>query len=114
MSRSSPKVSTKWGTVTSSASTEIQQFRLKYSDGGIVSSGASYQPVHSQCSSRRYMNHGAHEQLPSRRATLRLEKRSSTPPPHRHAVTNWIPNGWLKVCHNISRSSTSNPKSGVR
>src|SRR6516165_7932382 len=113
MSRSSPKVSTKWGTVTSSASTEVQQLRLKYSDGGIVSSGASYQPVHSQCSSRRYMNQGAHEQLPSNRATLRFGKRSSTPPPQRQAVTNWIPSGWLNVCHSISWSNTSSPKSGV-
>ena len=40
-------------TVSSSASTLIQQLRLKYSDGGMVSSGASYQPVHSQCSSSR-------------------------------------------------------------
>ena len=37
------------------------------------------------------MNQGAHEQLPSSSATFRFGKRSSTPPPHRHAVTNWIP-----------------------
>ena len=104
----------KCGTVSSSASTEIQQLRLKYSDGGIVSSGASYQPVHSQCSSSRYRNHGAHEQLPSSSATCRFGNRSSTPPPQRHAVTNWMPSGWLNVCHSISLSSTSSPKSGVR
>ncbi len=107
-------MSTKCGTVTSSASTATQQLRLKYSDGGIVSSGASYQPVHSQCSSRRYMNQGAHEQLPSSSATFKSGNRSSTPPPHRLAVTNWIPSGWLNVCQSINLSSTSSPKSGVR
>src|ERR1700685_1945305 len=105
MMRSSPKVSTKCGTVTSSASTDTQQLRLKYSEGGMVSSGASYHPVHSQCSSRRYRTHGAHEQLPSSSATFKPGKRSSTPPPHRQAVTNWMPSGWLKVCQSISLSS---------
>src|SRR5262245_37941929 len=104
----------KCGTVSSSASTEIQQFRLKYCDGGIVSSGASYHHVHSQGSARRYMSTGADEQLPSSSATLRFGNRSSTPPPHRQAVTNWMPSGWLNVCQSISLSSTSRPKSGVR
>ena len=60
------------------------------------------------------MNHGAHEQLPSSSATRRSGKRWRMPPPVKHAVTNWMPSGWLKLCHSIISGSTSRLKSGVR
>src|SRR5579871_4083954 len=86
-----------------------------YSDGFINTSGASYLPVHSQCSSSRYIRNGAHEQLPSSNPRRSDGKRSRIPPDVKHVITNIIPSGWLNGCHSINLSSCSlNAKSGFK
>src|SRR2546425_8714417 len=80
----SASVSAAWTPGSSSHSIETQHWRLKYSLGGRVRSGASTAPRHSMCSSIRQRSQGAQPQLPSRKATRRPGWRSRTPRSEEH------------------------------
>jgi hypothetical protein len=100
-------------TKRSSHSDEIQQLRLKYSVADMVSSGNSFAPASSRCSSMRCSHDGSQPHPASMYAVRSCGNRSYTPWVIIESSAFWASWLWTVVCHSVKVSKRSEPSLGA-